>query len=1067
MAATGALLFVYCCVLLLMNCSCVMKLSWPRMYEDFSENDIDKSYISYRNIFMAKFLGREVTWNEIAKGLFRVQNRAEKRRKMSTFCSHHSLRQYLFVMIILLSGDISLNPGPGPNFSQKFDDVLRTRGLKVLHQNIRGLVCHKASLEELLCRSDLKQAHVIGISETHSNKNIRDSEIEIDGFDLFRKDRAKGAGGGVAVYVHKSLTTHRRLDLEEDGIECIWTEVLLKNSKPILVGNLYRPPDSSDYLPEDFNDRFETMLSNVCCENKEALLLGDFNCDYSKANKNRPLKSTIASFGFHQQVTTPTRIDESSESMIDLVLTNMPHNISQTVVLESCLSDHHLIGAVRKLNNLRFSPRLITCRNYKNYEKESLNKDLRDAPWDQVFKSQDAEIAYNAFENILTKVFDKHAPITQKKVRGLHCPWRTPEILKLIKSRDYHLTKAKKSGNNNDWKLYREYRNKVNSCINKSKAAYNKNLIEENTKNPKQFWNLVKKLYPSKDTASGGVSALEVNGKLETTKQGIASLFCDYFTTCAEKLCSSLPSNFTWRNDVGLSQETPTFKFQSVSKERVRKHLAQLKSTKSPGHDNLPPRLLKDGANAIAKPLTHIINLSFKTSLVPNKLKIARVIPLYKSGNKALPGNYRPISVLPALSKILERVAYEQIADHLEKYNMLTSCQFGFRKRYNTELAVTLFTDNIRREMDHGKLTGAVFIDLQKAFDTVEHSIILKKLPYYGISSAELIWVKSYLKDRYQFVQCGNSRSSCQLVKYGVPQGSILGPLLFLIQINDLTKVVKECNIQMYADDTVIYVSHKNISVVEEALTTDMANIAKWLENNRLIINLKRGKTETMLFGTAKRLHSKSDLKIWMNEHLIHFVSGYKYLGVLLDPSLNMKEHLHKTLKSAAARIKLLKRMRQSLTSHAAESIYKAIVLPKILYCSTPILKISDTMDKKFENLQTRAIKIINRRPECDQECRFMSVSNQKKYKADLLMFKCLQGTTVENFASYGERISHNYGTRGNKATLRVPRVRTEAAKKSFWFQGPSCFNELPIEIRNLESIVVFKHRLKEHLQGL
>eukprot|EP00112_Aurelia_sp_Birch-Aquarium-sp1_P020798 Seg5439.2 transcript_id=Seg5439.2/GoldUCD/mRNA.D3Y31 product="putative RNA-directed DNA polymerase from transposon BS" pseudo=true protein_id=Seg5439.2/GoldUCD/D3Y31 len=203
--------------------------------------------------------------------------------------------------------------------------------------------------------------------------------------------------------------------------------------------------------------------------------------------------------------------------------------------------------------------------------------------------------------------------------------------------------------------------------------------------------------------------------------------------------------------------------------------------------------------------------------------------------------------------------------------------------------------------MDHGKLTGAVFVDLQKAFDTVEHSIILKKLPYYGISGAELSWVKSYLKDRYQFVQCGNSKSSWQLVKYGVPQGSILGPLLFLVQINDLTNVVKKCNIQMYADDTAIYMSHKNISEVEEALTTDMANIARWLENNRLIINLKKGKTETMLFGTSKRLHSKNDLKIWMNEHLIHFVSGYKYLGVLLDPSLNMKEHLQKTLEKCCS----------------------------------------------------------------------------------------------------------------------------------------------------------------------
>ena len=407
--------------------------------------------------------------------------------------------------------------------------------------------------------------------------------------------------------------------------------------------------------------------------------------------------------------------------------------------------------------------------------------------------------------------------------------------------------------------------------------------------------------------------------------------------------------------------------------------------------------------------MAQIINLSLKTSLVPNELKIAKVIPLRKSGNKALPDNYRPISVLTVLSKKLERVVYEQRAVYLENDKMLTSCQLGFRKRYNTKLAVTLFTDNIRRAMDHGLLTGAVFVDLQKAFDTVEHLLVLKKTS-----------LLSYLKDRYQFVQCGNSKSSCQLVKYGVPQGSILEPLLFLIQINDLMKVVKECSIQMYADDTVIYVSHRSVSEVEKALTSDMANIAKWLESNRLIINLKKGKTETMLFGTANRLHSKNGLKIWMNDHLIHFVNSYKYPGVLLDPILNMKEHFQKTLKSVAARIKLLKRMRQSLTSHAAESIYKAIVLPKMLYCSTPILKISDTMNKKFENLQARAIKIIHHHPEFDQEHGYMTILNQKKFKADLLIFKCLQGTTIPNFESYGERVSHNYGTRGNKATLRV-----------------------------------------------
>ena len=179
-----------------------------------------------------------------------------------------------------------------------------------------------------------------------------------------------------------------------------------------------------------------------------------------------------------------------------------------------------MIGTIRKMNSLKVKPRTITCRNYKNYNKEKLQQDLLNAPWEHVYKEQDAERAYNILESILVTVFDNIAPLIQKKVRGLRCPWRTPEILKLIRIRDYHLRKANQSGNDKNWRQYRQFRNKVNSSIKKSKAMYNKNLLEENAKNPKQFWNLVKKLYPFKENASSVLSALKVDGKLETTKQG-------------------------------------------------------------------------------------------------------------------------------------------------------------------------------------------------------------------------------------------------------------------------------------------------------------------------------------------------------------------------------------------------------------------------------------------------------------------------------------------------------------------------------------------------------------------
>ena len=232
---------------------------------------------------------------------------------------------------------------------------------------------------------------------------------------------------------------------------------------------------------------------------------------------------------------------------------------------------------------------------------------------------------------------------------------------------------------NNNWQLYRQYRNKVNASIKKSKATYNKNLLEENAKNAKQFWNLVKKLYPFKENASPFLSALEVDGKLETTRQGIASTFCKYFTTCAEKLCGSLQQNFTWKNDNGLGHANSYIKFQSVSKERVTRVVEKLNPPKAPGQDNFPPRFLKDGAAVIGEHLAHIINLSLGTSVVPRKMKIVKVIPLFKSGSKTSVENYCPISVLPALSKVFERIVYDQLSTYLERNILITTSQFGFR----------------------------------------------------------------------------------------------------------------------------------------------------------------------------------------------------------------------------------------------------------------------------------------------------------------------------------------------------------------------------------------------------
>ena len=267
-------------------------------------------------------------------------------------------------------------------------------------------------------------------------------------------------------------------------------------------------------------------------------------------------------------------------------------------------------------------------------------------------------------------------------------------------------------------------------------------------------------------------SAFDISGEKVTDKKTIADSFCNYFTTCVDRLCNVLPVNFVWQNSAGINEVDTRFGFKPVDEREIYNHLIHLKSSKAPGYDNIPPKLLIDAASVLARPLTFIMNLSMKESIFPKSLKIAKVLPLFKSGDRSSFGNYRPISILPCISKIVERVIYNKLSSYLELNVLITSSQFGFRKRYNTELAVNLLTDNIHRAMDRGELTGAVFIDLQKVFDTVEHSILLSKLRIYN---DELKWL------------C-NSLSETKTVKFGVPQGSILGPLLFLLHINDLAK---------------------------------------------------------------------------------------------------------------------------------------------------------------------------------------------------------------------------------------------------------------------------------------
>ena len=411
-----------------------------------------------------------------------------------------------------------------------------------------------------------------------------------------------------------------------------------------------------------------------------------------------------------------------------------------------------------------------------------------------------------------------------------------------------------------------------------------------------------------------------------------------------------------------------------------------MKCAKSTGTDGILPRPLRDAANATASPLAHIINLSMELGQIPSEWKSAKIIPIYKAGPKSDMGNYRPISILPVVSKVIERTVHTQLIKYMTDNSVLYKHQFGFRPRMSTELPAIKLIDDIRSSVDKGNFVDGLFIDLSKAFDTISHAQLLTKLPPYGIKVIEFEWFTDYLFCHTAYVSYDGHISSKHYITCGVPQGSILGPLFFLISFNDIVDSIEHCNVIKYADDVVLYAAGKDIESIKSRLSGDMLNISHWLEENKLILNLKQGKTES-LFGTAKRRNVLDDsLLVSFNDTRINSMEEYTYLGVQIGPTLNMHSQFDATFKKATSRLRLLSKIRPNLNVNAAKAIYNCMILPILTYCGVLNFNLTQTQLNKLVSLQERATKLVflNGTPELGLQ----SVTNCKKKRACELVKK-------------------------------------------------------------------------------
>ena len=464
----------------------------------------------------------------------------------------------------------------------------------------------------------------------------------------------------------------------------------------------------------------------------------------------------------------------------------------------------------------------------------------------------------------------------------------------------------------------------------------------------------------------------------------------------------------------------------------------------SPGWDGTKMELLKEVKDFLSVPLSHLINLSMEQGIVPDELKLARVVPIFKSGDKTQTLNYRPISVLPSLSKLFERVIHNRISKFLEKYKILYAYQFGFRKDHSTCLATSYLVDKITKALDDKEYFLSVFLDLSKAFDTVNHNILLIKLAHYGIRGSALNWFKSYLSNRKQFVEINASKSNTQNIACGVPQGSILGPLLFFIYINDLPNASNILKTLNFADDTTLFFKDKCINNLQITMNQELKKIVQWLTANQLSLNIK--KTCAMLFSTKSSV--TNSLNICINNEIVPFVDQFKFLGVVFDKGLHWKLHIDVISCKIAKSTGIINKVKHKLNYSTLITFYYLFVYPYLNYCNTIWGNAALKHVNGLHLLQKRIVRLIfnagfhDHTKELFVTAKIVNIFDLYKFNVLLLMFKHFKNLLPpifdEIFLFQPEQSRY---PKRQKSVYQVVFCRTELRKKTIVYTGPSYFN--------------------------
>ena len=792
--------------------------------------------------------------------------------------------------------------------------------------------------------------------------------LHVPGYNIFRKDRVGNRGGGVIFYVREHLKCTQIEWVCVHNLECIGLKIALSPQMSITLIGMYRPPSASNA----FYAELQALLKE-CDTKNEVILLGDLNINWLDKSNRRQLKSLLTNLNFTQLIKGPTRLTTSSETCIDLVFSNKCERIQKTFNMITGLSDHNLILFSRKLSKNRFScTKKTTSEQMRVPRREipNLTQTLNNINWDNYLTHNHVSDNCNVFMTVIQDTVSAFTrKIKAKPSKKNHLPWLNETICTLLKKRDHALKISLKTKRVNDRQTFTSLRNKVVKEIRFAKANFFINIISTARGNAKEIWTNIKKL-TGNSIVHREIRELQLEEKVIHDPRDIATTLNDYFIDSVKELTQSNFPQIEYHPPMPLNADNPFLNLCIVSQSQVDKAVCGLKSSKAKDAFCMDVTFLKYHKESFIAPLTTIINNSINESSFPEPWKCSVITPVFKSGNPAIPSNYRPISILPAVSKVMEKIVAEQIEDHLNNSPYtLNRMQFGFRKHHSTETAVCFFLENIKSKLDGGGVIGAVFIDLRKAFDTINHQILLTKLSSFNFSQSTLNWIESYISSRSQCVRIQNMKSTLRNNNLGVPQGSVLGPLLFSLFINDLPSCCpSNVTCQMYADDTVLYVHAKDKKHAAQELTDAMTNVYNWLEKSQLYLNTS--KTVCMYF--SKRANTDSDTNVSVQGKTIEVVQEFKYLGITLDSQLLFKRQIKNTVNRIKFNLSNFRFIRNNLTLESAKLYFDTMIMSHMSYCVTSWASACKTRLKPIETVYKQALKVLDKKPKTYHHCQIL-----------------------------------------------------------------------------------------------